>query len=115
MAAHLALTRADTARALEDFRDLIADASASPDNLEWDDLESLPVERLRLAQLLHATGRHEEALKEADAFDSPSPVYFVLYLAASLELRIEAAQALGDSSRAKGYRSRLEGLRGDDH
>lgn len=48
---------------------------------------SLPVERLRLAEVLCALGRYGECLDVASVFDHPGPLVFMPFLPASLVLR----------------------------
>jgi tetratricopeptide (TPR) repeat protein len=106
--AQIALAKLDTATALSTLMTL--NASVPHDTLDWALAYPLPVERLTLARLLYKQGRHEEALGAASAFDQ-QPIVFVPFLPASLELRIEAAEALGLTDLAEEYDRRLRRLR----
>ncbi|HEY7615027.1 MAG TPA: serine/threonine-protein kinase [Gemmatimonadales bacterium] len=108
LAAHILLARGDSAAAFATLEGLAP--IARRDDLVWGYVESLPVERLVRAQLLHARGRHEEAIRAAGEFDHPTPVVYLPFLPGSLVLRYRAAQALAQPHRAERYRSRLAGL-----
>ena len=110
MAAHLLLLRADPARAIGALAALRP--SASNKVLTWGFWEALGGERLALAALLEARGRHRDALRVADEFDHPDPVTYLLYLPASLRLRARAARGLGDEALAVRYEQRLMRLAG---
>ena len=69
------------------------------------------MEQLRLAEILLARGQAQEALDVASAFDSPGVLAFVSFLAVSLELRIRAAEELGNTGLAEALRARLATLR----
>jgi tetratricopeptide (TPR) repeat protein len=115
MGAHLALARGDTTDALRRFRVLRPNAPRSSPpgfDLSWDELEPLPLEQLRLAQLLLAKGHARETLEVAGAFDAPDVLIYVLYLRESLEIRIRAANVLGDGSLAASLRARLAAMQG---
>jgi hypothetical protein len=106
--AQIALAEADTSAALSTFAALRSNARR--DDLFWGLVDQFPVERLMLARLLVETGRYEEALRAASVFDQ-EPIVFVPFLPASLEVRIEAAEALGLTDRAEEYDRRLRRLR----
>ncbi len=95
MSAHVALAEGDTTRAIQLLRALKPYGRRS--NLEnpWG---SLGLERLTLARLLLAKGRYDEAYRVATSFDSPgaSNIVNTVFLRASLEIRLEAARALGN-------------------
>ena len=63
-----------------------------------------------LAQLLLARGQAAEALDVAGGFDSPVPVAYLMYLPASLSIRVQAAEQLGDTRLAEAGRARLAAL-----
>ncbi len=111
MRAHAAAARGDTTTALAQLLDLVPNAPAAG-SLAWSVAESLGPDRLLLARLLLAEGRFRQALDVATAFDAPAPVVYPLYLAASLELRARAAEALGDPRGAAHYRRRLDAYTG---
>ncbi len=112
MLAHAALARGDSAGALRLFGELVA-AGVPGSDLEWDEATPRGPERLRLAQLLMTRREFRRAIAIASVFDSPWPVVYAVYLPASLELRAEAAAALGDAGLSAHYRGRLAALRGD--
>lgn len=107
--AHAALAGGETERAFA-LLDSLVPAVASSDLLRYD--EALPgaAERLEYARLLAARGDYRRSIAVADILDSPWPAVHLLYLRPSLELRLEAAQALGDAGLADVYRRRLERL-----
>jgi serine/threonine-protein kinase len=114
MAAHLTLARGDTVEALRQFRALKPNAPRDGPpgfDLDWDELEPLALEQLRLSELLLATGEAREALDVAGIFDSPEILVYVLYLRASLELRARAAEGVGLQSAADAFRARLDAMR----
>jgi len=112
LAGHLALAEGDTARALAVFRSL--KPTAPRRILWWRRAEPLPLDRLRLAELLLTTGEYEEALVTASGFDHHAPAVYVAFIPRSLVLRIEAARALGRDDLVARYRERLEKLGRDD-
>jgi hypothetical protein len=108
--ARAALARGDTTDALGRLVAL-APTSSSDQDLTWNPWESLGAERLLLARTLLARGRAAEALQVAVNFDSPVPVSYLMYVPASLALRIEAAGRLGDTRLAHSAADRLTRLR----
>ncbi len=109
--AYLTLARGDTARALGEF-DALVPAFAPGDSLKYDEVMPLGAERLQLARLLAARGDYERAIDVANVFDSNWPVIHTLYLAPSLMLRADAADALGETGLATTFRARLDALQG---
>jgi hypothetical protein len=105
---HALLAAGDTAAAIERLSGL--SSSAPRDTLSWELGESLPVERLVLARLLQQTGRCEEAIRVASAFDHSQPLIFVTFLPASLALRRDCADALGRNDLVARFGARLEAL-----
>jgi hypothetical protein len=69
-------------------------------------------ERLLLARLLLANGDHLNAMGMADVIDSPGASIHLLFLPASLTLRLEAATALGDTRLQSKLRQSIAALRG---
>ncbi len=107
-AAHAVLAEGDTSAAV---RRLVALRPTAPlADVEWQPWESLGPERLLLARLLLKRGDYAFASEVAAQFDSPQPVIYSVYLPASLEIRIEAALAAGQS--ARGLKGRLAEIRG---
>jgi hypothetical protein len=106
--AQIALAQLDTATALSEL--LTLRTGARRDTLFWTLADQFPGERLLLARLLIKQERYEEALRAASIFDQ-EPIVFVPFLPASLEVRIEAAEALGLTDRAEEYDRRLRRLR----
>lgn len=85
---------------------------APMDSLSWQYFEPLAPDRLLLARLLLARGRPSEAMAHASAFDHPRPITFLAYLRASLELRVRAAEQMGQPGAAQRLRGRLRSLEG---
>jgi Flp pilus assembly protein TadD len=108
VAARAALARGDSAGALKLLQELVPTTGRGA--LIWNPWESLGGERLLLAQLRLAHGEFAEAIRIARNFDAPAPVPYVLYLPASLTLRLRAALALGDERLAQRIRARLLAL-----
>jgi tRNA A-37 threonylcarbamoyl transferase component Bud32 len=108
MTARLALLRGDTARATVLLLSLRPSAPSVA--LAWGFWEALGSERIALARLLQAKGWSAEALRVAEEFDHPEPITYLLYLPASLRIRVAAARKLGDEASARRYERRLEEL-----
>jgi hypothetical protein len=111
--ARATLARGDTVAAIQQLAAL-EPTTASDQDLTWNPWESLGDERLLLARLLLARGRAAEALAVASNFDSPVPMSYIMYLPASLALRVDAAERLGDTRVARNAAERLAQLRGHD-
>jgi len=107
--ARAALARGDSAEAIRQLRVLTPTAPSHQD-LTWDPWESLGGERLLLAQMLLAQRQDAAALDVAGGFDSPVPVSYLMYLPASLSVRVQAAEQLGDTRLAQVSRQRLAAL-----
>jgi serine/threonine-protein kinase len=105
---HLALALGDTVGALASFSALRAEFQ--PEALEWGLVEPLALERILLARIALARRAFAEAHRLAALFDHPTPVAFVPFVPASLEIRRQAARALGRNDFAELYRSRLRRL-----
>jgi hypothetical protein len=106
---HLQLARGDTTAALTSFRAI--NPSANVSSLLWDIFEPLAVERLTLAKLLARRAEWEEARRVASGFDHPAPAIYPIFVPASLELRLAAAEALGHRAEVSRIRKRLNSLR----
>lgn len=108
--AHVALADGDTARAIRQLESLSPNVRRGSLYYAW---ESLGLERLVLAQLYLARGRYEEAYRQASALDSPGAANLIypVFLPQSLEIRLEAARALGDQRAVVGLQSRIRDLR----
>lgn len=104
----LALLRGQQLDAVRLLEDALSAEVAGP--LDWDVTMTMPSERLQLARLYLALDRPAEALATASVFDG-QPLGFLPFLAASLELRAEAAERLGKDELAARYRERLARLR----
>jgi hypothetical protein len=76
----------------------------------WQFLGTLPEERLLLARLLLARRRFAEALTVAGVFDSSQPIAYALYVSASLQVRLRAAEGLGRGALAARLRERLAAM-----
>ncbi len=110
--ARATLARGDSAAALTLLAGLAPDTTRTP--LTWDAWESLGGERLLLARLLFAKGRYAESYRVASDFDAPDPVPYVMYVPASLALRMHAAERLGKAAAVEVMRRRLQTLGRDD-
>jgi hypothetical protein len=106
--ARLALLRGDTASAIRLLAAL--QPAAGPALLTWDLWESAASERLLLAELQLATGNAAGAWQTAEAFDSPRSQVHQLYLAASLRVRLRAAERLGRGADRARIESRLRAI-----
>jgi hypothetical protein len=78
--------------------------------LTWSPWESLGGERMLLAELRLARGEFAEAMRLARNFDAPAPIPYLIYLPASLTLRLRAARSLGDAGEVRQVRARLVAL-----
>jgi tetratricopeptide (TPR) repeat protein len=107
---HLLLSHGDTAQAIEAFGGL--DPDWRYDQITVDARQVMPFERLLLARLFLSTRHFREALVAAEIFDHPAPLVFLYFLPQSLEIRNQAAEALGWHGEAEEYQRRLSVLAG---
>ncbi len=107
--AHLLLSRGDSSRA-EALLYRVLSASLTTENLQWDITGSRGFQRLTLARLLLARGRAQDAWEVANVFDAPVSMVYVVFLPASLELRMQAAKQLGDRTAERRFRMRLASI-----
>ncbi len=109
LTAHITLVEGDTAGTLGILTRLVPNGPRTSYAQPW---ESLGLERLTLARILCARGDYAEVHRVATVFDSPggASVIFPVFLAESLELRMRAAEAMGDRRLAAQLRDRLRGL-----
>jgi serine/threonine-protein kinase len=114
LSAHVALSSADTAAALQILLEITPNASHSIYLQRA--FESLGLERLVYAKLLLARGMYAEADAVAAVFDSPgaASLIFPVFLPASLQLRLVAGRAIGDAELVERMRERLTALGRDD-
>jgi tetratricopeptide (TPR) repeat protein len=105
VAGHASVAAGDTNLAMERLSAL--KPGGTRQDITWSLWSSMGLERLTLARLLLHRGEHAEAIRVASVFDSPEPTLYLLFLAPSLALRAQAAQALGDDGLASRYRARL--------
>ena len=103
-------TRADSSAAESLFASLLSTLPLR-DVDQWDEAAPRGAERLTLATLMQARGAHQDAIAVASVFDSRWPLTYLQYLPASLELRAQSAQSLGNSVLESHYRRRLTALR----
>jgi tRNA A-37 threonylcarbamoyl transferase component Bud32/tetratricopeptide (TPR) repeat protein len=104
----LALIRGDTAAAI---RHLSASRpAADPAFVTWDEWESSAGERVLLSRLLLATGDAAGAWRSAQTFDSPRSQIDLLFLAPSLDVRLQAARILGRGADRARIEARLRAL-----
>lgn len=104
MEGHVLLVEGDTLGAIEQLRTALPRATQV--ELGWSVSAPLPLRHLRLAELLLATGRPEDALRVAALFDHSEPVVFFPFLRRSLEIRLQAARE-ADPTRVPGLEERL--------
>ena len=109
LVARLALLEGDTSEAVGRLRELAP--SAPRYDIAWQPWEALAGERMLLAELLHARGDFQEAIRVATQLDAGEPVVHLLYLRPSLSLRVRAAGAMGDAKLTSLYERRLSKLR----
>jgi tetratricopeptide (TPR) repeat protein len=110
--ARVTLLAGDSSRALTLLQQLIPTKHYEDYPYPW---EFLPAEHLALAELLYRRGQYAEALEVAANFDAPvRPPTDLLYLPASLTLRIRLARALGDEDLEERCRRRLGALGRED-
>jgi len=106
--ARATLANGDTSTALELFRQLMPNKRRTDFWWPW---ESLPGESLAYAELLHASGDAVGALRIASNIDAPArPLTDLVYLPASLALRLRIARQLGDTSLEERCSERLNAL-----
>jgi hypothetical protein len=98
----------DTSLALERLRAL--PPSGTSQDIAWSLWSPMGLERLMLARLLLNRGDPGGAIRVASVFDSPQPTLFLLFIAPSLTVRSQAAEALGDQELAKKFRARHAAL-----
>ena len=101
----MALARGDSAAALKGLRGLVPTAEDGS-ALVWAPWEALGGERLLLARLLLARGEALAALQVASNFDATASITYLPYLPASLALRLEATERLGNRKLADRLRRR---------
>ncbi|HTT68106.1 MAG TPA: hypothetical protein VMF70_08760, partial [Gemmatimonadales bacterium] len=108
LAARLAVLRADTTQAIAILSSLTPRGTMG--ELAWEWMAPLAEERLLLAQLLLAKGRYADALAVAGVLDAAAPMAYALYLRDGLEVRAQAAHALGRRALEAVLRGRLKAL-----
>jgi len=81
--------------------------NAPPGRYYWELHESLAVEKILLARSLLARGDYQGAHDVASVFDHPVPIMYLAYLAPSLEIRRQAAEAMRRPDLADRYSGRL--------
>ncbi len=113
LTAHVDLARGDTARALDLLGNLEPTGQRSSYQNPW---ESLGFERIALARLLYVRSDYEAAYRIAATLDSPcaASVIYPVFLPASLELRLRAAEGVGNRRLAEQLRERLRKVGRED-
>ena len=106
------LSRGDTARAAATLDSLIREPVPSGE-IVWDIGAPRGLERLTLARIHAARGDYRKAIDIANVFDAAWPSIYMLYVPASLQLRIDAAVRLESSVLASRFRDRLATMRGE--
>ncbi len=112
MLAFTTLAMGDTAKALVLFKDLV-DEPVPGAELAWDVATPRGAERLMLARLLAAKGDYRKAISVANVLDAAWPSIYLLYARPSVQLRLDAATAAGDSDLAAKLSDRLSRFRGE--
>ncbi len=106
--ARAVLAAADSASAIELLRGLVP---AKRPGVGWRPWETLAAEQILLAKLLYARGDYAAAVRVAANLDAPArPPADLIYLPASLVLRIRAARELSDAELERRSRKRLRQL-----
>jgi tRNA A-37 threonylcarbamoyl transferase component Bud32/tetratricopeptide (TPR) repeat protein len=105
---HVRLLRGDSTGAIGELRELRPNARRN--DITYQPWESLAHERLLLAELLLTRGDARKAIDLATLIDAPEPVVHLYYLRPSLQLRVRAAERLGNARLARDYRMRLSRL-----
>jgi serine/threonine protein kinase/tetratricopeptide (TPR) repeat protein len=108
LAAHQYLSAGDTTRAIESLTSLSYPWPYRA--LSWGLDQVLPYERLLISRLYLKRGDFHQALRVAEQFDHPGPAIFLYFLPQSLAIRFRAAEELGWTESAEGFRERLIGL-----
>ena len=111
-AASRALLGVDTANALRRLRDI--HTYGEPGEMAWGLWQPIAMERIALARLLLAQGANLEAVQVAATFDHPQAAINLVFLPASLVVRIRAARALGDTRLEARARQGLDMLGRED-
>jgi serine/threonine protein kinase/tetratricopeptide (TPR) repeat protein len=112
MAAFATLAAGDSAAAMRKLDSLVAEPVPGAE-IVWDLAAPRGMERLTLSRMLAARGDYRKAIEVANVFDAAWPSIYLLYIPASLQLRMDAASALPDRRAASRFRSRLSALRGE--
>jgi len=109
LAVRAALADGDTTVAMADLQQLVPSHVAHVET-QYDEAWPLAGERVLLARLLLARGDPARAARVASVVDSPAAMMHVLFLPASLRVRFDAAQALGQTGVVASLRNRLSRL-----
>ncbi|HEY0242253.1 MAG TPA: hypothetical protein VGC52_06275, partial [Gemmatimonadaceae bacterium] len=112
IAAFNSLARGDSSKAAAILDSLLREPVPSGE-IVWDMGAPRGLERLTLARLHASRGDYRKAIDIANVFDAAWPSIYMLYVPASLQLRIDAAQKLGGSGLVTRYRDRLAAMRGE--
>jgi Tfp pilus assembly protein PilF len=113
LSAHIALAKGDSTKA-QVLLEALTPTAPQRQWLNYRPWESLGAERLVQAQLLFARGEYEKAHRAASSLDAPGAVSYLIFLPASLSLRLRIALELGDEAAAARYEERLRRLGRDD-
>lgn len=108
LAARSALARGDTLRALALLRQLVPTKRWREPPYVW---EMLGGEHILLAEILFSRGGYEEVIRLTANFDAPARTETdLIFLPRALELRLHAAEALGDTPLVRRCRERIRRL-----
>ncbi len=105
VAANLALVRGDSAEAIR-LLSSVRPAGAAH-SISWGLWEPAAAERLSLARLLLARHDFQAAIRVADTFDHSQPAVDLIFLPASLMVRVQAAEGLRNPKLQRRYREQL--------
>jgi tetratricopeptide (TPR) repeat protein len=113
LSAHIALAKGDSTKA-QVLLEALTPTAPQRQWLNYRPWESLGAERLVQAQLLFARGEYEKAHRAASSLDAPGAVSYLIFLPASLSLRLQIARRLGDQEAVERYTARLRRLGRED-
>ncbi len=110
LSARVALVRGDSTRALLILETIVPTRLPNA-VVQWQEMGAAAGERLLYARLLLARGQPARALEIANVVNSPAASIHLLFLPASLQLRLAAASQLGGEAEKSLLRRRIAALR----
>ena len=109
----LVLAGGDTTAAIAILEGLAPAVTRDAVQVDW--WQNLGMERLLLAELYAARGRHHEAIATAALLDHSAPLNYLPLLPRSLLIRLRSAEAVNQPTLAAEMRARLSALGWTDH